>query len=266
MIFFMVLKFIHKKKFANGVVYALETEDGYPVEVTDTFLPFYTKKCVNGTNALKDYHLGSRAERWMIGVSVMSGCPIGCKFCATGQLKRWRNLTSLEILEQIAFVMHESGFINPSDSQEFKINFTRMGEPFLNIDVVKHVIKSITKAFPNVHCYVSTIGIKGSDFSWIKDNTTLQFSVHSFVEERRDNLIPYRNKMTLKEMGQVRTKSNLKTTVNLTLVDKKDFSIRKLRKYFNKEHFFIKLSPINTNAVSDTNDMGIGAIKQVNLQ
>lgn len=27
------------KSFANGKVYALETEDGYPIEVTDTFWP-----------------------------------------------------------------------------------------------------------------------------------------------------------------------------------------------------------------------------------
>lgn len=32
-----------KKEFANGTVYALYTKDGYPLEVTDTFLPAYTK-------------------------------------------------------------------------------------------------------------------------------------------------------------------------------------------------------------------------------
>lgn len=31
------------RTFTNGKVYSLLTEDGYPVEVTDTFLPFYTK-------------------------------------------------------------------------------------------------------------------------------------------------------------------------------------------------------------------------------
>ena len=38
-----MLKEIKKKEFANGIVYALQTEDGYPIEVTDTFLPDYTK-------------------------------------------------------------------------------------------------------------------------------------------------------------------------------------------------------------------------------
>ncbi len=38
---------IAKKEFANGVVYLLKTEDGHPLEVTDTFLPYYTKNCIN---------------------------------------------------------------------------------------------------------------------------------------------------------------------------------------------------------------------------
>ena len=37
---------VKKREFANGAVYALQTKDGYPVEVTDTFLPFYTKDAV----------------------------------------------------------------------------------------------------------------------------------------------------------------------------------------------------------------------------
>lgn len=41
-----IMNFIKKKDFANGSVYLLETEDGYPVEVTDTFLPYYTKDAV----------------------------------------------------------------------------------------------------------------------------------------------------------------------------------------------------------------------------
>ena len=82
-----MLKEIRKREFANGVVYMLETEDGYPIEVTDTFLPYYTKDCINEhTNELRSTELGSRSERWMIGVSCMSGCPVGCRFCATGKL------------------------------------------------------------------------------------------------------------------------------------------------------------------------------------
>jgi 23S rRNA (adenine2503-C2)-methyltransferase len=100
----------------------------------------------------------------MIGVSVMSGCPVRCKFCATGQLKKWRNLTAEEILAQIEFVISKNKQ-NPVESKEFKINYTRMGEPFLNIEAVKSVIKKVNEKYPNTHHYISTIGINGSDYS-----------------------------------------------------------------------------------------------------
>ncbi len=261
-----MLKEIKKREFANGVVYALHTEDGYPIEVTDTFLPFYTKDAIGKKqNALSSYELGDRKQRWMIGVSCMSGCPVRCKFCATGQLKKYRNLTCDEIVEQVKFILDKNPEYNPRESMEFKINYTRMGEPFLNINEVKKAIKKINDLYPNAHHYISTIGIKGSDYSWIKDNITLQISLHSLDEEKRNWLIPFHNKYSIEELGKIRTKSNLKTTLNLTLVDTNDFDIEKLKKYFDKKHFFIKLSPINENAVSQENHLGKGVIKGVNL-
>lgn len=260
------MKEIKNKKFANGSVYLLETEDGYPVEVTDTFLPFYTKDAIGrNQNSLTQPNLGSRAERWMIGVSVMSGCPVGCKFCATGKMKRSRNLTAQEICDQIMFIVEKHGLDEPSKSNEFKINYTRMGEPFLNIEAVKKAIKATSFYWPNTHHYVSTIGVDGSDFSFIKNDITLQFSVHSFSENYRNWLIPYKHKMTMENMGKVRTESNLKTTLNLTLVNKSDFDINQLKRWFPKEYFFVKLSPINPNETSESNGVINGVIKQTNI-
>lgn len=263
-----ILNEVKSKEFANGKVYVLYTEDGYPIETTDTFLPYYTKNCINEhINELKDYHLGSRSDRWMIGVSVMSGCCCGCRFCATGMMKKFRNLTSEEMVEQVRFILNKNKDFNPCDCKEFKINWTRMGEPFLNIENVKKAIKMIDDMFPGVkvHHYISTIGIKDSDFSWIKDNITLQVSLHSLDEDRRNDLIPFKNKMTIEELGQIRTESSLKTTVNMTLVDVADFDIEKLKRYFDPDYFFIKVSPINPNPVSEKNDMGEGVIKIENL-
>jgi 23S rRNA (adenine2503-C2)-methyltransferase len=71
--------------------------------------------------------------------------------------------------------------------------------------------------------------------------------------------------MTLEELGAIRTKSNLKTTINMTLVNEDDFDLALLEKYFDKEHFFIKLSPINKNETSDANNLGDGIIEGINL-
>ena len=261
-----MLKELRHKEFKNGVVYALETEDGFPLEVTDTFLPNYTKDAINqNENVLHDYVLGDRTNRWMIGVSCMSGCNVGCKFCATGQLKKFRKLSAEEIVEQVEFILSKNPSYKFGESFENKINYTRMGEPFFNLDEVRKAIEIIDNKYSNVHHYISTIGLKDSDFSWIKDNITLQISLHSLDEARRHDLIPISNLMSIEELGQIRTKSNLKTTVNMTLVDTKDFDIETLYKYFDPKYFFIKLSPINENAVSEKNHMGKGVIERRNL-
>jgi len=255
------------KKFANGVVYCIELDDGKLIETTDTFLPYYTKDAIGRhQNKLDNYELGSRAERWMIGVSVMSGCPVRCKFCATGQMKGWRNLTTKEIVDQVDLMVMMNVMVHdPLDSQEFKINYTRMGEPFLNIENVKEAIIQINKRYPNVHHYVSTIGISDADYKWIKDNISLQISLHSFDDDKRNWLIPFKKKTTIAELGDIRTESKLKTSLNLTLVDDDDFDITKLKQYFHKDNFFVKLSPINTNTISEKNGLGEGVVTGVNL-
>ncbi|MFA5152089.1 MAG: radical SAM protein [Clostridia bacterium] len=260
------MQIIKSKHFKNGSVYCLKLDDGMLIETTDTFLPYYTKDAIGRhQNTLTSDDMGTRFERWMIGVSVMSGCPVRCKFCATGQMKGWRNLTADEIVDQVLFVIAKNLYVYPSQSKEFKINYTRMGEPFLNIENVKEAIQKISKLVPNAHHYVSTIGIKDADYSWIKDNITLQLSLHSLDEEHRNWLIPYNKKMSIEELGKVTTESKLKTSLNLTLVDENDFDIEKIKKYFPKEKFFIKLSPINTNIISDKNSLGKGVIEGINL-
>lgn len=261
-----MLKEISKREFANGVVYLLETEDGLPIEVTDTFLPFYTKDAIGSNqNTLTSKNLGDRSERWMVGVSTMSGCPVRCKFCSTGQLEGYRNLTAQEIIDQVRFILSKHPELNFSDAMEHKINYTRMGECGLNIENLLEAIGTINEVYPGTHHFVSTIGIKGMDTSWVKGNISLQVSVHSLRESTRDVLIPFKNKMTLKELGQIRTESNLKTTVNMTLIDEDDFDIEVLKDLFDPKYFFIKLSPINKNVISESNGLGDGIIEGVNL-
>ncbi len=79
------------------------------------------------------------------------------------------------------------------------------------------------------------------------------------------DLIPIKKKMSITELGQIRTGSDLKTTVNMTLVDMADFDIEKLKANFDTSKFFIKVSPINPNTVSEENNLGSGVIEGVNL-
>jgi 23S rRNA (adenine2503-C2)-methyltransferase len=263
-----------RREFANGRVFAMKTLDHYPVEITDTYLPTYTRDAIGKRgNRLTDGDFGDRSKRWMVGVSVMSGCPVGCKFCATGQLPKWRPLTALEIVLQVRFVVDHNPEWSPAAADEFKVNYTRMGEPFLNLNAVRKAIEHIEVRWPGTHHYVSTIGIRGADYGWITDyveekgiNITLQLSVHTTNPQRRLALIPYPGAMSLGELAAIqRVRTRQKITVNMTLVDEADFDIDALKSYFPPEHFFIKLSPINPNATSERFRLGAGVIDAKNL-
>ena len=72
--------------------------------------------------------------------------------------------------------------------------------------------------------------------------------------------------MKLEEIGLVETNSDLKTTLNMTIVRPKDFDINELKRIFDKDKFFVKISPINPNDIAEKNNINDGAIKQVNLK
>ena len=71
-------------------------------------------------------------------ISSQVGCSLSCAFCATGKLKRLRNISAEEIYDQVYHIKKIS-------EKEFKKNLTNivymgMGEPLLNY---KNVIRSI---------------------------------------------------------------------------------------------------------------------------
>lgn len=156
---------LRKKTFKNGVVYCLQLEDGFLVETTDTFLPYYTKDAIGRhQNKLDNNELGDRTERWMIGVSTMSGCPVRCKFCATGNMKRYRNLTADEIVAQVEFAISHAGGADPTKAKEFKINYTRIGEKviikdkwYLVEDIVNRYKKLTNFTFTDVYIHLKEL-------------------------------------------------------------------------------------------------------------
>ena len=74
-------------------------------------------------------------------LSSQVGCPMDCKFCATGKDGLKRSLKASEILDQILFLENE---INRKVTN---IVFMGMGEPLLNIDELLLSIRSINEDF-----------------------------------------------------------------------------------------------------------------------
>ena len=85
-----------------------------------------------------------------------------------------------------------------------------MGEPMLNFENVEKAIRDLNSLYPNAELLLSTVGIKKAEvierlFSVSSDinKVGLQFSIHEAFERKRDELIPYKNKLTLREIRDV---------------------------------------------------------------
>lgn len=86
----------------------------------------------------EDWEAGSRHKgqgRATLCISTQAGCAMGCTFCATGQFGFTRNLSTGEVVEQVARVWSLLGELRPAPSAPDHLTnvvFMGMGEPFAN--------------------------------------------------------------------------------------------------------------------------------------
>lgn len=126
-------------------------------------------------------------------VSSQIGCSLSCKFCATGQMGRKRNLQFDEIYDQVAILNEQS--IAHYGSGLSNIVFMGMGEPLLNYKNVLQAINRITSteamAMSPKRITVSTAGVAkmirqlGDD--GVKFNLAL--SLHAATDEKRNRIM-----------------------------------------------------------------------------
>ena len=74
-------------------------------------------------------------------ISSQAGCPLGCRFCATGAGGFRRNLTPGEILGQVSRLRAETA---PDGGKPGNILFMGMGEPLLNFPAVLRAVSILT--------------------------------------------------------------------------------------------------------------------------
>ena len=127
-------------------------------------------------------------------LSSQVGCPMDCKFCATGKEGLKRSLKVSEILDQILFIENEM------NQKVSNIVFMGMGEPLLNIDELLLSIRSINEDFDisQRKITVSTVAIpkmisKLSELSFQvlgKCQFTLAISLHASNQKIREAIIP----------------------------------------------------------------------------
>jgi len=142
-------------------------------------------------------------KRNTVCVSSQIGCPLGCKFCATGSVGFKRNLTDSEIVGQIVFFAR---ILKKGNEKIDNIVFMGMGEPFLNYDNVIKAIRIINdKNGLNIgarHISISTIGIPEKIRQLGQENLqiNLAISLHSPNDAIRSSLMPFNDKIPIKKV------------------------------------------------------------------
>ncbi len=133
-------------------------------------------------------------KRFTACVSSQVGCSLTCKFCATGQMKRERNLDAGEIYDQVKMVDAQS-YARYGRSLT-NIVFMGMGEPLLNY---KNVMRSIdlicspkALGFSPRRVTVSTVGIAKMIDKMAEERVKFQMalSLHAATDEKRNKIIP----------------------------------------------------------------------------
>ena len=170
---FSTLEVADEARSRDGTVKALfRTADGHPVEAV-----------------LMRYRDGRRS----LCVSSQSGCPLTCTFCATGQMRFGRNLTSSEIVDQALHFRR----LEPVDH----CVFMGMGEPMLNYENVVAAARLLPDiGITHRRTTISTVGwLPGLRrfVEEVEEPIRLALSLHAAGGELRSELMPVNDRFPL---------------------------------------------------------------------
>ncbi len=140
-------------------------------------------------------------ERNTLCISTQVGCPLDCKFCATGVMGYKRNLSAGEIIDQYLIACRNFGRETITN-----IVYMGMGEPLLNYDNTIRSLEILTNeksvGISRNRITLSTAGIpekiKNLADSGIK--VKLALSLHSTFNEIRSRIMPINKKYPLEQL------------------------------------------------------------------
>lgn len=155
-----------------------------------------TTKLLLGTHdGLSIETVGIPAEgRLTVCVSSQVGCPMACRFCATGKGGLQRSLAVHEIVDQVLSIREAMG------QRPSHVVFMGMGEPLLNIDAVLAAIDCLCRdlGMAQRQITVSTVGVPQTLPNLAERSLerlgraqyTLAVSLHAPDQRLREELIP----------------------------------------------------------------------------
>ena len=142
-------------------------------------------------------------------VTSQIGCNMGCKFCASGLLKKKRDCTSGEMVAQVMAVQKE---LDLDGERLSHVVIMGTGEPFDNYDNVLGFCNTINHdkglAIGARHITISTCGLVDKILRFSKENVqyNLAISLHAPTDELRSQIMPVNQSFNLnKLMGALNT-------------------------------------------------------------
>lgn len=226
------LKQILKAIYQDGSSSFLEIKE-LPKDLADALngeveiLPFQLEKILKSENSfkallkLKDGNfietvlISPKPGNWSACISSQVGCPLGCKFCATGQLGLKRNLTAEEISSQVLFWRQYLKRMRIGDVSN--IVYMGMGEPFLNWDNVSRSLQMLIDkdliGFGSRSISVSTAGVCEGITKLAKEfpQVNLAISLHFADNKKREQFMPINKKHNIFDLKES-IQDYLKTT------------------------------------------------------
>src|SRR5919205_1291069 len=139
--------------------------------------------------------------RHTVCISTQVGCPMGCKFCATGLLGIKRNLWAREIAEQVFVAARD---IAPERVSNVVV--MGMGEPFLNYSETLLALRVLNDSdgfnLAARSIAVSTSGLvdKIQRFTDEPEQFHLAISLHTPFEEERKEIMPVASRHPISEL------------------------------------------------------------------
>ncbi|OJV53577.1 MAG: 23S rRNA (adenine(2503)-C(2))-methyltransferase [Bacteroidetes bacterium 43-16] len=160
-------------------------------------------------------------KRMTACVSSQVGCSLSCKFCATGYMKRMRNLDWDEIVDEVTLI--DSLAQQTYNKKLTNIVFMGMGEPLLNYKNMMQAIERITSpeglGMSPRRITVSTAGVSkmirqlGDDGVKFK----LALSLHAANDAKRNEIMPINESNDLKTLIEALNYFYQKTKSEITL-------------------------------------------------
>ncbi|WP_456271365.1 23S rRNA (adenine(2503)-C(2))-methyltransferase RlmN [Bacillus sp. AK031] len=196
---------------------------------------------------------------YSVCVTTQVGCNIGCSFCASGLLRKNRDLSSGEIVEQIMNVQHHLD-AKEQDERVSHIVVMGIGEPFDNYDNLMDFLRVVNDqkglSIGARHITVSTSGLANRIYDWADENiqVNLAVSLHAPNNELRSRIMKINKAYPLEKLmpaiDYYLEKTNRRITFEYILLkdvnDHKEEALQLAKLLKNKKHLsYVNLIPYN---------------------